>query len=200
MLGLPPPRHISTLPCRSTSGPDASTMVAFDRLGVIATKVVHPGEPGQAVGCQAHRQDWGDRPDERSPECAADAARSTLVGGTHHAAGLDGGAGRASCRIVDQSRLPLAGALPLWWCGGAGGPQLGAAALQKPHLARAGRRDRASAPTAPERTDNCSTARHAGVDGWQGVASGSASWGVLEPKPPVVRYQRERPGELIHID
>ena len=23
---------------------------------------------------------------------------------------------------------------------------------------------------------------------------------ALEPKPPVVRYQRERPGELIHID
>lgn len=49
-------------------------------LGVTATKVVHPGEPGQAVGCQIHRHGWGDRPDERPQECAADAARSTLVG------------------------------------------------------------------------------------------------------------------------
>ena len=29
---------------------------------------------------------------------------------------------------------------------------------------------------------------------------GLGKLGVLEPKPPVVRYQRERPGELIHID
>ena len=25
-------------------------------------------------------------------------------------------------------------------------------------------------------------------------------WAALQPKPPVIRYQRERPGELIHID
>jgi transposase len=39
------------------------------------------------VGCQTHRQGWGDRPDERPQECAADAARSTPVGGAHHAQG-----------------------------------------------------------------------------------------------------------------
>ena len=48
-------------------------------LDVIAMKVVHPGEPGQAVGSQTHRHGWGGRPDERPQECAADAARSTLV-------------------------------------------------------------------------------------------------------------------------
>ena len=29
---------------------------------------------------------------------------------------------------------------------------------------------------------------------------GLGKLGALEPRPPIVRYQRERPGELIHID
>jgi hypothetical protein len=27
-------------------------------LAVVAMKVVHPGESGQAVGCDTHRRDW----------------------------------------------------------------------------------------------------------------------------------------------
>lgn len=48
-------------------------------LGVIAL-VVHPGESGQPVGCDTHRDDRGDRPDEPSQECALDTAGSTPAG------------------------------------------------------------------------------------------------------------------------
>jgi hypothetical protein len=35
---------------------------------------------------------------------------------------------------------------------------------------------------------------------WSCAAAASAGSGALDPKPEIVRYQRERPGELIHLD
>jgi hypothetical protein len=76
---------------------------------VAATKVVHPGTPGQAVGCDTVSADGGDHPDEHAQECPFDAARSTPAGAADHGAWLDGGRGRGRRRSVDTAGVPLAG-------------------------------------------------------------------------------------------
>ena len=63
----------------------------------------------------------------------------------------------------------LAGALPLWWRGCIGRPQLG---MPVSTVGKVLRR----------------------------LGLGKLAAAALEPKPPVVRYQPEQPGELIHID
>jgi hypothetical protein len=64
-------------------------------LDVAATKVVHPGEPGQAVGCKTHGHEREAARMNVHKNARLTAARSTLVGETDHAAGLDGAAGGA---------------------------------------------------------------------------------------------------------
>jgi len=85
----------------------------------------------------------------------------------------------------------------------------------------AGLEDRRSRPhrvrhgTAPARVQRIVALRHRRRTGWQiaqrlGMASstvhavlrreGLARLSMLEPKPPVRRYERERPGELVHLD
>ena len=60
-------------------------------------------------------------------------------------------------------------------------------AAAAPAAERAGDRPSASACRAPPSARSC-------------AGSASAGWRRSSPKPPVIRYQRERPGELIHID
>ena len=45
-------------------------MALSSLLGVIAMKVVHPGKPGQAVGCDTVSAERGNCPDEHAQECA----------------------------------------------------------------------------------------------------------------------------------
>ena len=64
-----------------------------------------------------------------------------------------------------------------------------------------GQRGRASAPPALHRpADRRRTARLAGHRQPRPQAPGAQQTGALEPAEPVRRYEREQPGEMIHID
>ena len=166
-------------------------------------KVVHPGKPGQAVGCDTVSAERGDRPDEHAQECAFDAPRSTPAGAADHGPGLDGGLGRRRCGAVGTAGLPLAGALSRRRVGGADTCTGSSAPQHRPHQVPAARvaeierrrRQRLSGP-AIARQLAMPVSTVGGILRRLGLGKLSA----LEPKPPVVRYQRERPGELIHID
>jgi len=102
-------------------------------LDVIAMKVVHPGKPGQAVGWDTHRSGSEDLPDERSQECAVDAAGSSLAGAADHRGGLEDRRCRQRGRDFGAAELSLAGALPQRRRRGTGRPQLGPAPVQAWH-------------------------------------------------------------------
>jgi transposase InsO family protein len=164
-------------------------------------KVVHPGEPGQAVGCDTGRtdreitrmnmhknarltpqgrlllvqrvtdQDWTVR-------SAADAAGLSERQAYRWLARYRGG-GRAA--VFDRSSAPH----------------------HCPHKVPAGRvaaieerrRQRLSGP-AIARQLGMAASTVGGILRRLGLGKLAA----LEPRPPVVRYQRARPGELLHID
>jgi hypothetical protein len=136
-----------------------------------------------------------------SQQCAFDAAGSTPAGAAGHRSWLDSAFGRRGCRPVAAADLPLAEALSRRRRGDACRPQLRAAALPTRGAGRARSRDRTGAAPAPERPGDCAPAGHAGLDvGGILRRRGLGKLAALETRPPVVRYQRERLGELIHID
>ena len=72
--------------------------------------------------------------------------------------------------------------------------QLGARPMSAPHAPTASGRDRAAAPPAMERPAIARALGHAALDGRRGAAPARPRpAGALEPKPPVVRYERARP-------
>ena len=97
--------------------------------------------------------------------------------------------------------LPLARALSGRRNGGADRPELGAA--QRPHQVPAvrvaeierRRRQRLSGPAIARQL-----AMPVSTVGGLLRRLGLGKLNALEPKPPVVRYQREQPGELVHTD
>jgi hypothetical protein len=106
-------RDVHSRQCRPVVHP-----LAVEPLAVIATKVVHPGKPGQAVGCHTHRLDRRISGMNVHKNARLDAARSIVVGGTHHRAGLDGDPGGAGRRPVHQhhwlARAIAAAVRPRW--------------------------------------------------------------------------------------
>src|ERR1700738_2231601 len=86
----------------------------------------------------------------------------------------DGGSAQRG-RYIAAPRLSLAGPIPKRRHRGAGRPQFGAWLLQASHWRGA---------------DQCA----------HSVAGTADEWAALEPKPVIVRYKRQRPGELIHFD
>jgi transposase InsO family protein len=164
-------------------------------------KVVHPGKPGQAVGCETVSVD-------------REIARMNM---------------HKNARLTPQGRLLLVQRITdqSWTVGSAAG----AAGLSERQayrwLARyraggsAALVDRSSAPK--HHPDQVPDGRVAEIEHRRrqrlsgpviarqlampvstvgGILRrlGLGKLSALEPKPPVVRYQRERPGELIHID
>ena len=75
------------------------------------------------------------------------------------------------------------------------------AASQPDRLPDAGGRDPGAPPPAPVRTRH---RRRLGPRSrpwaWSCAATGSQGSALLDPKPEIIRYQRDRPGELIHLD
>ncbi len=167
---------------------------------MVAMKVVHPGRPGQAVGCETVSVD-------------REIARMNM---------------HKNARLMPQGRLLLVHRITDqgWTVGSAAG----AAGLSERQayrwLARyraggtAALVDRSSAPR--HRPHQVPAARVAEIEHRRQRLSGPViarqlampvstvgsvlrrlglgKLAALEPRPSVVRYQRERPGELIHID
>ena len=166
-------------------------------LAVVAMKVVHPGKSGQAGGCET-----------------VSAEREITRMNLHK-----------NARLTPQGRhLPVQRITEQGWTVGA------AAALRTVQrqayrwLARyrAGGRRRCRPQLGPSAAPTSAAARVA-IERWRrqrlsGPASarqlgmrvstvggilrrlGLGRLAALEPRPPVVRYERERPGELLHID
>jgi hypothetical protein len=74
--------------------------------------------------------------------------------------------------------------------GGPARPLLGTALGRQPHARGPDRGDRLPAPTAPDRRRDRRAARDAGLD----------RLSALEPREPANRYEKARPGELVHVD
>ena len=79
--------------------------------------------------------------------------------------------------------------------------KLGARPPASPASAREGGRDRTAAPAADELARNRPPARHS-VSTVTSVLRrlGLNRLKALEPPQPILRYERERPGELLHLD
>ena len=59
---------------------------------------------------------------------------------------------------------------------------------------------RSAASACPDPPSPAGSAARSRPWAWSCAATGSAGSHALDPKPEIVRYQRERPGELIHLD
>jgi leucine-zipper of insertion element IS481 len=172
-------------------------------------KVVHPGEAGQAVGCDTRSPDRRLCPDEHSQECAVDAARACPR--------------ESGGRLLLVERITEAG-----WSVAQTAQAAGISVRQSYRwLARyrtegaAGLDDRSSAPqrcqhrTPGDRVGEIERLRRQRMSGPQ-IARylgmpvstvgrvprrlGLNRLAALDEKPAVVRYERESPGELIHLD
>ena len=73
-------------------------------------------------------------------------------------------------------------------------PQFGAEAISAPARGR----DRGPAPTTDDRATDRPQAGHGQIDRSAGPALHGAR--LLDPKPPIVRYERGRTGEMINLD
>jgi transposase InsO family protein len=168
---------------------------------VVATKVVHPGKPGQAVGCDTvsadreitrmniHKnarlmpqgrlllvrrvieQGW------TAPSAAAAAGLSTRQAYRWLARYRAGGA----AALMDRSSAPQRCRHKV--------PAERAAEIER------WRRQRMSGPAIARQL-----AMPVSTVGGVLRRLGLGKLAALEPRPAVVRYERERPGELIHID
>jgi transposase InsO family protein len=164
-------------------------------------KVVHPGEPGQAVGCDTVSADREiTRMNMHKNARLMPQGRLLLVQRVMDhgwtvvaAAGAAGLSQRQAYRWLARYRTGGTAALS----------DRSSAPRRCPHQVPAvrvaeierRRRQRLSGPAIA-----CQLAMPTSTVGGILRRLGLGRLSALEPRPPVVRYQRERPGELIHID
>jgi transposase-like protein len=164
-------------------------------------KVVHPGKPGQAVGCDTVSADRGITrmnmhknarlmPQGRLLLVQRITKHGWTVGAAARAAGLSE---RQTYRWLARYRAGGAAAL----IDRSSAPRCCRHQVPAARLAEIERwrRQRLSGPVIARQLA-MPTSTVGGILRRLGLGKLSA----LEPKPPVVRYQRERPGELLHID
>jgi transposase InsO family protein len=164
-------------------------------------KVVHPGKPGQAVGCKtvSAEREITRMNLHKNARLTPQGRRLLVQRVTEHgwtvgaAAGAAGLSERQAYRWLARYRAGGAAALV----------DRSSAPKRCPHEVPAervaalehGRRQRLSGPAiARELAMPVSTV------GARLRRLGLGKLAALEPRPPIVRYQRERPGELLHID
>jgi transposase InsO family protein len=164
-------------------------------------KVVHPGRPGQAVGCETVSVDREiTRMNMHKNARLTPQGRLLLVQRVRNqgwtveaAAGAAGLSERQAYRWLARYRTGGAAALI----------DRSSAPQHHPHQVPGARvaeierwrRQRLSGPAIARQL-----AMPVSTVGSRLRRLGLGKLAALEPRPPVVRYQRERPGELIHID
>jgi transposase InsO family protein len=164
-------------------------------------KVVHPGKSDQAVSCDTVSADQGlARMNMHKNARLTPQGRLLLV---QRVTAL-GWTVRASAEAAGLSQRQAYHWLARYRAGGAGAlADRSSAPQRRPHEVPAARvaeieglrRQRISGPAIAHQL-----AMPASTVGGVLRRLGLGKLAALEPRPPVVRYQRERPGELIHID
>src|SRR5271169_2185128 len=189
-------------PFRGLANPGKRSRLVVERsrgLAVVSMKVVHPGEPGQAVGCDTRRHDRRitrmniDKNARLTPGRLLLAQRAEECGWTvAQAAAAAGIWQRQGYRWL--ARYRRGGAAALVDRGSAPG-----CCQHRIAVARVGeierlRRQRLSGPTIARQLNMAVSTVGAVLR-----RLGLGKLGALEPRSAVIRYERQRPGELIHL-